>query len=342
LRLSRRGFLIGGGAAVAAAGVAGAALAQRPQAFSGATPIAVSAEPISRFSVSDPDRSRFGALFFRSGLTLKSPVSGFGGFSGLWRSDDGREILALADNAQFLSARTETAEGRLSGLADTVMTPLLLSNGRPLRRTRYYDTESLAISGKTAFIGVERNHAVIRFDLGRDGSFLRGVPIPTPKELKDLPSNGGLEALAVAPQQSPLAGALVAVAEYVKGSDDTPTKGFILTGPRQGAFDVARSNGYNISDMAFLANGDVLLLERRFSLFGGFACRLRRVGASAIRPGARVDGEIIYESDASHQIDNMEGLCVHREGGETILTLISDDNFSPFQRTVLLEFALAG
>jgi hypothetical protein len=36
----------------------------------------------------------------------------------------------------------------------------------------------------------------------------------------------------------------------------------------------------------------------------------------------------------------MEGLAVHREGGETILTLISDDNFSRLQRTLLLEFAL--
>ena len=28
-------------------------------------------------------------------------------------------------------------------------------------------------------------------------------------------------------------------------------------------------------------------------------------------------------------------------GGETVLTLISDDNFLPFQRTLLLQFTLA-
>ena len=37
----------------------------------------------------------------------------------------------------------------------------------------------------------------------------------------------------------------------------------------------------------------------------------------------------------------MEGLSVHREGGDTVVTLISDDNFSAFQQTLLLEFALA-
>jgi len=29
------------------------------------------------------------------------------------------------------------------------------------------------------------------------------------------------------------------------------------------------------------------------------------------------------------------------EAGETVLTLISDDNFSPIQRTLLLQFTLA-
>ena len=37
----------------------------------------------------------------------------------------------------------------------------------------------------------------------------------------------------------------------------------------------------------------------------------------------------------------MEGLSVHLENGRTVLTLISDDNFSFLQRTILLEFELA-
>ena len=41
------------------------------------------------------------------------------------------------------------------------------------------------------------------------------------------------------------------------------------------------------------------------------------------------------------QIDNMEGMALHRDGRETVITMISDDNFNAFQRTLLLEFALA-
>ena len=44
-----------------------------------------------------------------------------------------------------------------------------------------------------------------------------------------------------------------------------------------------------------------------------------------------------------HQIDNMEGLSVHRDSsGALVLTLISDDNFSPLQRTLMLQFTLVG
>ena len=64
--------------------------------------------------------------------------------------------------------------------------------------------------------------------------------------------------------------------------------------------------------------------------------------ARGLAPGAVVDGPSIFDADLGQEIDNMEGLSVHRNAeGETILTLISDDNFLPFQRTLLLQFTLA-
>ena len=61
-----------------------------------------------------------------------------------------------------------------------------------------------------------------------------------------------------------------------------------------------------------------------------------------MKPGAVMQGETLIEADMSYEIDNMEGLAVHRDAsGETILTLISDDNFNTFlQRTILLQFTL--
>jgi hypothetical protein len=39
----------------------------------------------------------------------------------------------------------------------------------------------------------------------------------------------------------------------------------------------------------------------------------------------------------------MEGIAVHSAAsGETIVTLVSDDNFSVIQRNLLLQFAIVG
>jgi hypothetical protein len=340
LRLTRRSVLVGGAASAAFAWV-GTALAQRPSAVRVPTGIEVEASPIDWFSVNDRDRRRFGALTFRSGLVLRSQVPGFGGFSGLWRSPDGRRIVAMSDNAQWLSARVETSDGLLSGLSDAVLAPILGPDGVPLRRTRYYDTEGFTISGGVAYVSVERHHAILRFDWKGHGVKARGQMLPLPDAARHLPSNSGLEAVGVAPARSPLSGALVAIAEQARDGDDAPTLGFILTGPHAGAFEVARSDNFNVTDLGFLPDGELLLLERRFSLLGGLAARIRRIPAKAVRAGARIDGPVIFQTGGSDQVDNMEGMALHQERGETVVTLISDDNFRTFQRTLLLEFTLA-
>jgi hypothetical protein len=53
-----------------------------------------------------------------------------------------------------------------------------------------------------------------------------------------------------------------------------------------------------------------------------------------------LDGPVLIEADLGHEVDNMEGLAIHQENGQSILTIISDDNFSVWQRTIILEFAL--
>jgi hypothetical protein len=53
-----------------------------------------------------------------------------------------------------------------------------------------------------------------------------------------------------------------------------------------------------------------------------------------------VTGEAVGTLAAPMAVDNLEGIAVERVGGRTIVWLISDDNFLPFQRTLLLKFAL--
>lgn len=341
MRLTRRAWL--GGAAAAAASSLPQPVRARPAPPNEPTPIEITTIQIEAFSTADPERRTFGALTFRSGLQLRSGSESFGGFSGLWRAPGGDEIVALGDNTQWLTARAVTTNRRLTGLTKAVIAPVLGRDGRPMRRTRSYDTEALTIADGVAYVGIERTQEVMRFTWAKDGVKARAQPVTVPGEARNLPRNHGLEAIGVAPAKGPLAGAVVVVAEQAGGTTTTPTRGFVLSGSRQGAFDVVRSGGFDVTDIAFLPSGEMLLLERRASLLRGFGARLRRIAADAIRPGATVDGPVIFEADSAHQIDNMEGLAVHLDrSGETVVTMISDDNFSSWQKTVLLEFTLSG
>ncbi|HYF56033.1 MAG TPA: esterase-like activity of phytase family protein, partial [Salinarimonas sp.] len=336
MRLTRRRWLalagLGALGGTAALGLRHRLHARSSERLDGPTPVAIRAEPIPAFG---PDE-RVGALRFRAGLALASPHGAFGGFSGLWRAPDGGSLVAISDDATWLTARVAREAGRLSGLDEARLAPVLGPDGTPLARGPAYDTEALAIHDGVAYVGIERAHGVMRFAFAQAGVLARGVPLPVPPEAGRLPANAGLEAIAVHPGD----GSLVAIAEQARPGPDAPTRGFILAGPRPGAFAVARSEGFDVTDLAFLPSGEGLLLERRFSFAAGVAMRLRRIAADAFRPGALVDGPVIARAGRERPIDNMEGLAVHHEDGRPILTLISDDNFSPVQRTVLLEFAL--
>src|SRR5262249_38326209 len=136
------------------------------------------------------------------------------------------------------------------------------------------------------------------------------------------------------------AGAVVAIAERSDGHSET-TRGYLVGGPVPGSFLVRRNGDFDVADLAFLPNGDLLLLERRVALLSGFAMRIRRIAGSSLRAGAILDGETLIEASLGSEIDNMEALAVSRnERDETILTVMSDDNFSFLERSIVLRFAL--
>lgn len=335
MRLSRRGALafLGGAAGYAATcGSAGAFNVARRE-------VAVAARVLPAFEPRNPERRDFGALTYRGGLELRAHDADFGGFSALWRSPDGSRIIAISDQGSWLMAEPVVTQGRLSGLGAAVMAPILNAAGKPLGRTRSYDTESLTIGGGIAYIGIERTHEILRFDWEKDGFLARGMPVAVPAAVKRLPANRGLEAIGILPPELGMPGALIAISER-SGAADAPTLGWIIAGPKPGPLQVQRRGGFDITDLAFLPGGDMLLLERWYVPWRGVAFRIRRVKGTGIHAGALLDGETLIEADLGYEIDNMEGLSVHVDKGRTILTLISDDNFSFLQRTILLEFSL--
>jgi hypothetical protein len=164
--------------------------------------------------------------------------------------------------------------------------------------------------------------------------------VPTPPALHKLPRNKGIEGLVMVPKGLPLAGTLIAFSE--RGLDaEGNLIAFLIGGKAPGQFSVRRSNNFDISDAVLLPSGGLLILERKFSWLTGVGIRIRSIPLKAIAPGAVVDGPSIFDADMGNEVDNMEGIDAHlTPEGDTVLTMISDDNFSMLQRTLLLQFTM--
>ena len=351
-RIGRRRFLESAAAGVALAAVPGIGRAQfatqpppkqtAPDEFSvdAAVPIEVNARPIPSFDPANRARTRFGALEYRSGLVLTSSFRGFGGLSG-WRLDaKGERFISFSDKGSWFTGRIVYQGREMTGLADVEAAPMLGPDGKPITTRGWFDSESIAIDGSIVYIGLERVNQVLRFDFSKGFTRSRGEVFPMPPAVKKLPFNKGLEALVFVPKGLTLAGTLIAISE--RGLD---SKGnliaFLVGGPAPGQFSVRRTNDFDVSDAVLLPSGDLLLLERKFSLVAGIGIRIRRIALKSVAPGAVVDGPAIFEADLGHEIDNMEGIDAHvTPEGDTVLTMVSDDNFSIIQRTLLLQFTL--
>jgi len=304
--------------------------------------IEIEAQPIDTFEPANPGRHRFGPLEFRGGLVLTSSYKDFGGVSALRLFPDGASFISLTDKGRWLRGRITYQRGRPAGIEDAEMTPILGPDGRPLAARGWYDTESIAVDGGTLYVGIERVNRIVRFDYARYGLLARGQPIALPPGISALPNNKGLECLTFVTKPSPKAGTLIAISE--RGLDGAGNiRGFLIGGPASGEFSVARHDDFDISDCATLPDGDLVLLERRFTWTSGVAIRLRRVPIATLAPGATVDGPEIMSADMGYQIDNLEGLSISRtSNGDVLFTMISDNNFSPLQRTILLQFLMTG
>jgi len=226
------------------------------------------------------------------------------------------------------------------------MAPILGADGKPLAAHGWYDAESLTERDGMLYVGIERVERIVRFDYRRHGLAARGEPIPVPADFKTFTKNKSLECLAAAPRGAAHAGELIAVTEHSLDAAGN-FRSFLLNSDKGGGhfarFSVKRIGDFDISDCTVLPPGDLLLLERSYSPARGVAMRIRRLPLESIKPDMLVDGTPLIEADLGYQIDNMEGIAVHRTAaGETVLTLVSDDNFSPLQRNLLLQFTVVG
>jgi hypothetical protein len=307
--------------------------------------IIVSSQAIERFKINEPERRRFGKLEFRGGLVLTSSAPAFGGWSGLSMSGDGRHLLSISDEGSWLAADLDYKGRAPVGVTHARLGPILALKGRVLDKKRDLDAEGLSlyqgdVQQGAVLISFERNHRIGVFPVvaGNVEAPIRYLRLPP--EARRMKSNKGIEAVTVLKGRRNV-GTIIAFAERFPG-DPSRHQGWIWQDGQPRGLKLIDIAGFDITDAAALDNGDLLLLERRFRWTEGVKMRIRHFAAETIYAGATLKGEVLLEADMGYEIDNMEGLAVHKDSsGETVLSLISDNNFNPIlQRTILLQFAL--
>jgi hypothetical protein len=305
--------------------------------------VAVTAIPID-LDRDDPRRKQFGRLIFRSGLNLYGKSRHFGGFSGLVIDPSGDSILAVSDAGSWMRADLSYNGKYLKGLSNVTLGPVLGSDGKPLKSDADRDSEAMSLASGdsrkgTAYVGFERKHRIAIYPFTSNSFGPPKGAMPLPSGAKRMRSNQGIEALA-AIKTGRLKGTIVAFSERLPGKGGD-LQGWLIGGPTPGAILLKRLAGFDITDAAALPDGGVVVLERRFRYSEGVQMRIRRVSQSELKPGALIKGEVLLEANDALNIDNMEAIFAHRaSSGETVITLMSDDNFSPFQRTLIMQFAL--
>jgi hypothetical protein len=307
----------------------------------GVSPAVIESRVISNFRIGSSER-RFGELEFVGGLEMTSASSDFGGLSAFRYLNAGAKFLGITDTGFWYAGTMQRDEqGRPASISNFRLAPIQSEEGVPVEGKWNSDAEGMSVDGHTVTVSFERIHRIAEYalDLENFASTPKDVPLPIPRD--ELRNNRGIETIAYSSASSPLRGGRVAVTEKsINKAGDMFAA--VLEGPQKGIFFVKRRDDFDVSDGDFLPDGDLLLLERRFSMASGVVLRIRRIPAASIQPGATVDGEFILQADMRNQIDNMEGLDVWQAAdGSTRLSLVSDDNHSILQRNLYLEFRLA-
>ncbi|MEZ5938501.1 MAG: esterase-like activity of phytase family protein [Hyphomonadaceae bacterium] len=329
--------------------------------------IDLQAKPVSLSRIGA--RKSIGKLTYLGGFQLTSSDPRFGGLSGLDVLETG-DLLAVSDTGALVWI--DLADDGLTPLAAR-MAPLNGADGRPLDGKLEADAEGLAYQDGLALVSFERDHRVLAYDIGGCGAAARGAPIVVQGSGRSLPdafakaglsvgANSGPEPLAVTPDWN----LFVGLETRVGG------KGPLSARALEGApsFDLALGEGapdFVGLDLAPAPDdeGDVVAysLHRGFDNVLGNAIMIERTVFRRDLDQSNLPARIVNElNERSHvrfrggesevlasmgalaiNVDNFEGIAATPEpGGGTRLYIISDNNFSGRQRTLLMAFEVAG
>ena len=290
----------------------------------------------------EPGRNRVGDLLYLGGLRLDSADSHFGGWSGMEIDSSGTRLTAIADTGWYMTATIRRIDGRIDGLDQVDLGPLTGEDGKPMPGDKLSaDAEALTRLPDGGYaVSFEQRHRILHYPAGADASPFAATPttIAIPAGLTKAEPNGGLEALLALED-----GRMVGFAESLKDGAGNQT-GWLFPGAGQGPtreLKLVATDLYKPTDLKRLPDGDFVLLQRRFTITGGPGARLSIIPAAVLTAKGPVHDRELGQLVPPMTVDNFECLALWRDGdGHMRALILSDDNTSFLQRTLLLEFQL--
>src|SRR5215470_7582324 len=241
----------------------------------------VVATPVMPDGGSTPFRT--GQLEYLADFALTSEAKEFGGLSGASLSADGGTLNVLADTGVWFRLTLQhDASGRLTAVTGGESGRLKDEQGKPLTTKYIGDSESLTRAADGSYyVTFEGWHRLWRYkSLTSAAKYVR-----PPTGMTSLPGNEGVEAATQLRD-----GHLLLLSEG-GFTDDGDLRGWLGDGRRWSDLTLTPTGAFKPTDLTVLPSGDVLLLERSASLFGGFSARLSVIPAATIAPGVRLDGQ---------------------------------------------------
>ncbi|CAN5400704.1 esterase-like activity of phytase family protein [soil metagenome] len=217
------------------------------------------------------------------------------------------------------------AGGRLVGIDAARSRRLALADGSPIVDKAEGDSEGLAIlPDGDLLVSFERDHRI--WNYGR----LPALHAPTPMRKPDtvFPENDGMEGLTAT------------------------STGWRVNGESGGVWDCTPAACTVVTPLPPTPIPDsdyrITSMDRDPSSAGGWFV-LQRSYAPPIDARARIRhmdqqgnlGPVLVELRLPGTTDNFEGLSAETRNGKTRLYILSDDNFNPLQRTLMLAFDVA-
>lgn len=286
--------------------------------------IALQATPVA-LNPTEPGVVDLGGFKFAGGISVTSDqTSRLHGLSDLVVRTDG-SILVVSDDGDLFKARLVLdGAGRPTGLRDGALHPLSGQIEEPLQGKDWGDAEGVTrLASGDMLVSFERRHRIWRYP---DADGRRPSPAPMPDVAMAL--NEGMEGLAAAPKLGPdtywvgVEAGGIWICHLKRACD--PVAG--LPAPPM---------GFRLSGLTSGPDGELVVLHHAYSPASGSRVRLEIVRDPM---GAKtVIGSLALAPPLT--IDNFEAVSVvPMPNGRWRLYLLSDDNFSPTQRTLLLAF----